>query len=329
MILNPPSYKLPPFGNCEALGWRLGIPSRDLLALAERASDLYYLADEIPKSDGSTRKVYAAREPLRTVQKKILDRILRHAYFPGYLMGGIKDSENPRDYVRNAAKHAGAGTLIQEDVSSFFPSTTQALVTRTFRGLFRFPDDVASCLSNLCTRHNELVQGASTSTYLANLILWDREPALEAQLRRDGLRYSRYIDDINVSCRRALPAHHRTAIVHAIYSMLRAYSYQPKRAKQVIASTGQQMTLHGLNVDRSNPKLTRADKKRIRSAVYELEQHAHSEPANPDTWTDVARVRSRLVIWRRLDAAQAEELWQRVNRVLHSIKPLHMTRIHR
>jgi hypothetical protein len=190
MIPSRPSYNLAPFKDCAALGWRLGTPVASLLDIAADADQLYYLADQIPKPDGSVREVYGALEPLRTVQIKILDRILRYVHYPAYLMGGIRDDAHPRDYIRNAGLHSGRGTLIQEDAASFYPSTTRARIASTFRGLFHFPPEVAECLSLLCTRNGELAQGASPSTYLANLVMWEREPYLEAALRANGLRYT-------------------------------------------------------------------------------------------------------------------------------------------
>jgi hypothetical protein len=327
MILHRPSYNLAPFRDCDALGWHLGIPGTTLQEIAASADQFYYLADRIPKSDGTVREVYGARDPLRTVQKKILDRMLRHVHYPAYLMGGIRDLEQPRDYIRNAGLHAGRGTLIQEDVSAFYPSTTRMRVANVFRGLLHLPPDVADCLALLCTRNGELAQGASPSTYLANLVLWEREPQLEAQLRGRGIRYTRYIDDINVSSRRLLPTAERTAIVQSIYLMLRSYGYTPKRTKQSISSTGTPMKLHGLSVHSGSPILPRPERRRIRAAVFEFEQQATVSPCDPRTWTSGLSVRSRLVIWRRLNHSQAAPLLDRVNALMNEIKPLHAARL--
>jgi hypothetical protein len=322
MILHRVTYNLPPFRNCEALGWHLGIPVDTLLEVATRADQLYYLAGSILKPDGTIREVYGAEEPLRTIHKKILDRILRRAHYPAYLMGGIRDVEHPRDYIRNARLHSGRGTLIQEDATAFYPSTSRSRIISIFMGVFHFPADVAECLALLCTRNNELAQGASPSTYLANLVMWEREPQLEARLREQGIRYTRYIDDINVSCRRSLPTRERTAIVHSIYLMLRSYGYTPKRSKQSISSTGHSMTMHGLNIETGSPLLPRIERGRIRAAVFEFEQRVKIAPDAPETWTSGLSVRSRLTIWRRLNPYQVAPLFDRVNEMISIIKPL-------
>lgn len=315
MALNRPLFNHPPFRDCEALGWRLGVKESDLLELANRADDFYFLAKEEQKSDGTFRKCYDAREPLKTVHKKILDRILRAVEFPRYLMGGIRDKEHPRDYVRNAISHSGKGALIQEDIASFYPSISTGRIADIFKHVFHYPPLVAECLAKLCTRHGELVQGASTSTYLANLAMWDREPLVEAKLRLMGMRYSRYIDDINVSCKRNLRSDEREEIVRLLHTMIRGCGYSPKRSKQRVASIDQPKVIHNLCVHDERPALPRAERNSIRAAVFQLEKQALAAPLKEVTWKMAQSVKSRLVIWRRLNETQADPLYARVNRV--------------
>ena len=113
------------------------------------------------------------------------------------LQGGIYDSTNPRDPVRNAELHVGRKILIKEDIKSFFPSTSSDLVVSVWHSLFGFSHEVSRCLTALTTLNGQLPQGAKTSTFLANLVLWKNEPDLVAYLRSNGLQYSRYIDGHN------------------------------------------------------------------------------------------------------------------------------------
>lgn len=320
MTIKRPFYSHSPFRDCDALGWHLRVKGNELLELAKRSDQLYYYAGRKLKSDGTYREVYGALEPLKTVHKKILDRVLRLVDFPAYLMGGIRDRTNPRDYIRNASLHCGQRTLVQEDIASFYPSTTRAHVASIFRGVFHFPPDVAGCLASLCTRNGELAQGASPSTYLANLVMWDREPMLEARLRSMGLRYSRYIDDINVSCTRLLPANEQEEIVNALHSLIRSYGYSPKRSKQVLASIGRPMVIHSLSVNGTQPALSRDERSAIRAAVFQLEEAALAAPSATRTWKLALSAKSRVVIWRRLNPAQAEPLYARVDRVINRLR---------
>jgi Reverse transcriptase (RNA-dependent DNA polymerase) len=315
MTISRPSFSGPPFRDCDSLGWHLRVRGAELLELADMADDFYFVAKEEPKSDGTVRTCYDARDPLKGVQKKILDRILRAVQFPRYLMGGLRDKDHPRDYVRNAILHSGKVSLIQEDIASFYPSISTRRVADIFQHVFRYPPAVAECLAKLCTRCGELVQGASTSTYLANLALWDREPLVEAKLRLMGLRYTRYIDDINVSCRRNLRADEREEIVNILHTMIRGCGYSPKRTKQRVASIDQPKIIHNLCVHGERPALPRAERNLIRAAVFQLEKKVSSAPHKEETWKMAQSVKSRLVIWRRLNEAQAEPLYARVNSV--------------
>lgn len=325
MIANPPSYRFKPFRNCTTLGWHLGIKATELLAIADRSDQLYYHAGRKPKADGTFRDLYGAKEPLRDIQTRILDRILREVHYPTYLMGGIRDEQSPRDYVRNAFIHAGRGTLIQEDAAAFYPSTRCSQVTAIFRDFFRFPSDVAECLGKLCTRNNELAQGASPSTYVANLVMWSREPAVELNLRQQGLVYTRYIDDINVSCERLLSTHEKAEVVQTIHALLRNSGYEPKRSKQNVVSTGGPMEIHGLNVHRNRPALPKVERKRIRFAVREFERYAASAPKAAQTWKKGLSVKSRLVIWKRLNPTQVMSLWERVENAMAEIRKFHVS----
>jgi hypothetical protein len=326
MTISRPLFRGPPFRDCDALGWRLGVRGNELLELANTADDFYFLARQEPKSDGTVRECYDAHSPLKGVHKKIQDRILRAVEFPRYLMGGIRDREHPRDYVRNAILHSGKGTLIQEDIASFYPSISTGRVADIFQHVFHYPPVVAECLAKLCTRRGELVQGASTSTYLANLAMWDREPLVEAKLRLMRMRYSRYIDDINVSCKRNLRSDEREDVVRMLHTMIRGCGYSPKRSKQHVASIDQPKIIHNLCVHGERPALPRAERNSIRAALFQLERRAKVAPLKEETWKEAQSVKSRLVIWRRLNEAQAGPLYERVNRVYVRLREMRENR---
>jgi hypothetical protein len=322
MTISRPLFRGPPFRNCDALGWRLGVRGTELLELADTADDFYFLARQEPKSDGTVRECYDAHSPLKGVHKKIQERILRAVEFPRYLMGGIRDRAHPRDYVRNAIWHSGKGTLIQEDIASFYPSISTGRIAHIFQHVFHYPPVVAECLAKLCSRRGELVQGASTSTYLANLAMWDREPLVEAKLRLMGMRYSRYIDDINVSCKRNLRSDEREYVVNMLHTMIRGCGYSPKRIKQRVASIDQPKIIHNLCVHGEHPALSRAERNSIRAALFQLEKRALIAPLKEETWKMTQSVKSRLVIWRRLNEAQANPLYERANRVYVQLREM-------
>ena len=120
---------------------------------------------------------------------------------------------------------------------------------------FCFPIDVAQTLTKLTTFNGFLPQGAATSSYIANLIFWDKEPDIEHNLRERDVYYSRYVDDITVSTNRKLSKQERGDIKSLVYGMLLRANVKPNREKRKVYFRGGKMLVHGLNVDRKKPTM--------------------------------------------------------------------------
>lgn len=124
------------------------------------------------------------------------------------------------DYKTNATLHAGSSIVINEDITLFFPSTSDTIVHNIWQHFFGFGNEVAECLTKLTTRQGELPQGAITSSFLANMVFWKDEPILQASFRARGIIYSRYVDDIAVSSVNFLDKPTKTNVIASIYGML-------------------------------------------------------------------------------------------------------------
>lgn len=278
--MESPSYPFKPIYSMKALARALDEPVDLLLRLAQDADDLYRYVPQT-KKNGTTRDTYDAFEPLKRVQRKIVDRLLSRVRFPYYVHGGIKDREAPRSIVTNAAQHAGARFLILMDIEDFYPSITQALVKQVFSHCLKFSDEVSALLAGLCCRHGTVPQGASTSGYVANLAFWDVEPALVEWLGGKGLSYSRFADDITVSSSATLPAPDLSEVVSRITNLLAAKGLRQKRSKLHLRKKGQSvlskgvaaaLTVTGLTVHGLAPSVTKKQRREIRAAVYEFER---------------------------------------------------------
>ena len=157
-----------------------------------------------------------------------------------------------------------------------------------FRGLFGFGASVATLLASICTRDGSAPQGASTSGYIANLVFWDVEPKIVKDLLERGFRYSRFADDITISCGREPSSDELSGIVSTVTGMLAAKGCHQKRAKlhmrvrgqgiKADDATFQPVTVTGLSIFNSLPGLAKMERKRIRSAVRELEMISESTP---------------------------------------------------
>lgn len=280
--MDAPRYPFKPIHSLKALSLALGESVELLESLAKRGSNLYRHVPQT-KKDGSVRDTYDAHEPLKAIQRKIVDRFLVRVRYPDYLHGGIKDPIKRRSIYSNARIHGKAKTILLQDIKDFFPSITVQHVQQIFSGLFGFSDEVARVLALLTTRQGVVPQGASTSSYLANLVFWDTEPSLVARLHARGLKYSRFADDITISAMTPLERATLTELVSAVTDMLAEKGCHQKRSKLHVRKRGQTLevkvgfeplTVTGLSVFNEAPGIPKSERKAIRAAVKQVEDQA-------------------------------------------------------
>ncbi|KIQ36882.1 MULTISPECIES: reverse transcriptase family protein [Pseudomonas] len=303
--MDAPFYPHSPIHSVKALARALGEPAERLLALAQRSSRLYRYVPQTKKDGVTPRHTYDAYEPLKTIQRKIVDRMLCKVIYPAYLHGGIKDAKLPRSIYSNARVHIGAKTVVLQDIADFFPSITTEHIHRVFVGLFQFSPDVATLLASLVTRDGQVPQGASTSSYLANLVFWDIEPALVKRFAAQGMAYSRFADDITVSSKTRISPTTTTQIIAAVTWMLGQKGCLQKRSKLHVRKRGQALitgdkvdsvTVTGLVVNGSIPALPKRARLAIRAAVKQLEDRfeGNSGQLSAEDEKEVRRVMGRI-----------------------------------
>lgn len=314
MIDKRPSYRQRPVGSIAALARELEIGLGELHQLIERSDTLYRLVCRKSKKQGGYREIREALEPLKTIQKRIVVRILGNITYPDYLMGGIKDPEHKRGYIRNSSLHAGATSLVSEDIADFFPSISTAKVHAVFQHVLHFRPDVAAALARLCTRQGEVPQGASTSTAIANLVLFQQEPEVVEQLLQQGFRYSRFVDDVNVSSLVPMSGEDTAAVIRAVRGLFERSGFTPKRTKQGIFRPGHRMQVHKLNVN-ERASIPAAERKRIRGMVFQLERRLSERAFSPDVSRDLDRATSHASRVQALHPHEGQLLLARIRTV--------------
>ncbi|WP_288636911.1 reverse transcriptase family protein [uncultured Oxalobacter sp.] len=260
-------YTAKPIWRLDSLALALNVDRKRLELITSKANQLYYLAKEVLKNDGSIRRTYDARANLKQLHRKIKSEILDKVIYPQYVTGGIQGT----DYLKNASMHTGAKIVITEDIKRFFGSTTTDAVYDIWNGFFGFGPEVSEYLTKLTTLNNELPEGAITSSQLANLVFWKSESQLVEKLDSKGFCYSRYIDDISVSSKTFISSDMKTEVVTAIYGMLRKHGYDPKRTKHAILSSSQRMIVTQLSVNKKLG-LAHEDLSNTRARVHRFER---------------------------------------------------------
>lgn len=258
---------------------------QDISSLRELASNsaFYYKLHSVKvKPDGTEREIFSVQQPLKSVLQRINTHILKNCYYPPYLTGslpnrreGTPESElksAEANYVINARRHSGRGTVIRIDATNFFPNIDKSLVYAIWKDLLKFPEPVADILTELTTHKGGLAQGAPTSSFLANLALWKIEPVIVQQLAKDGVRYSRYVDDIVVSTAERLNSAQKNRLVRASQKVFLANGLRIKTRKTEVMDRNQQQRVHNLNVNSGRPTSGKEHKSLLRSMLHHLKR---------------------------------------------------------
>jgi hypothetical protein len=169
----------------------------------------------------------------------------------------------------------------------------------------------------LTTYQGRVPQGASTSSFIGNLILWDKEPKFVMELSNRGFYYTRYVDDITISSKEYISKEELQGITSRLYALLSSKGIKPNRRKRTVQSNSGLMTVHKLPVNSSKPTLGRRKRSRIRAEVKQIEDIAAG-----DRSTEYYKARYDSLRGKLADAAQIEpqKVQAYLNRILQ-IKP--------
>jgi hypothetical protein len=299
ILPNKPCYKQAPIKDKQTLAQTLGLTVPQLEKLAANASKMYR-ANPQRKKDGSLRMTWDAHSQLKDLQGRINTCFFHQVRFPLYLQGSIRDRSYPRDYVSNARIHAGAHIAVTFDIADFFPSTHRAHVHHIWERFFRFHHEVAEILTNLTTKDGVLPQGARTSSYLANLVFWEREYQLMAYLQKKGWRYSRLMDDITVSKLAPASSSELTDINRKTIGLLQVYDYKLKRPKHKVMPRTQPILVNNLVVN-AHAALPKKERQHIRAQQHQTIKGITNPGENTPS---LASTRGKLAKLRRLHPLQ-------------------------
>lgn len=288
-------YSLNPINSLKALSRALGVDEDEILRVSQAT---VYKEIPLKKKDGTLRITYDAEPSLKAVQKKITRNIFHKLKFPDYIHGCIRDREEPRNIYSNALPHAGKKNIILCDIKDFFPSIKPQTVYSIFRGFLGFSPSISSILTRICTYNGFLPQGASTSSYLANLAFWDIEPALVESINELGCAYTRFADDITISTDNNLTKERKTEIISKVRQAIQKKGCSLKKRKTMVLKRGQSIkgkdnetntptnhsiTVTSLLVHHETLKISKNERRRVRACVHKLERTDMSD-ISPKEW---------------------------------------------
>ncbi|MFB5652828.1 reverse transcriptase family protein [Leptospira wolffii] len=286
------SQQLPVIYSLKHLSLLTRIDYGYLRRIIKRNEDPYSIF-QMKKRRGGIRNICIPTPKIAQVQKfisksilsKVLPNSSSYAYHPGSKI------------VDCCQQHCGSQWLIKVDIQQFFENISELMVFKIFNDL-GYTRLLSLEFARLCTRKVErsvnsdywkvwkrdnylviphyssrflgsLPQGASTSPFISNLVCKKMDIQFNNVMGQKGIVYTRYADDLTFSSSTEIKNREDAKkIVSEIYGILFSFGFRPKTAKTKIIPPGAKKIVLGLNVEGSEPRLTKEFK-------YKVEKHLH------------------------------------------------------
>ncbi|MCK2167156.1 retron St85 family RNA-directed DNA polymerase [Thalassospira xiamenensis] len=222
----------------------------------------FYRKIVIKKKNGGNRILNEPLPSLKDIQRWVVENILEKvevhpaakAYVP---KKSIKD---------NARFHVNQNVVISVDIKDFFPSIHISRVYNIFSSL-GYSAAVSKMLAEICCYKNCLPQGAPTSPYLSNIVMHDLDDDLFAYARRNGLRYTRYADDITFS-----GDIKPSKLIATLYQLITEYGFKLNKQKISVMRRGARQIVTGIVVNQKM-QFQRVRRKKLRQDVYYINKY--------------------------------------------------------
>ena len=315
--------KLPVVFTLNHLAKIVDVDYRTLRATVDRRREFAnYRMYAVKKRAGGRRHIHAVSKNLLRTQRFINSEILQkiaphHSSFAYHTSGGIRNC---------AEKHCGARWIFQYDLENFFYSINETNVYKVFvdagyRPLLAFE------LSRICTtlrlprylqhllknpkssksyefyqinyevekwtfndfhRMGVLAQGSPSSPMLGNLVARKLDEDLTKYADKYGFVYTRYADDITLSCSEDFSQELSIGDMHRnIVGIIRRNNFKENRSKTRVAGPGSKKIVLGLLVDGDTPRISKETYKRIDRHLHAIKVYGLFDVAKHESFDSV------------------------------------------
>ncbi len=248
------------------------------------AEALRYTQFEIPKKDGSPRRILSPNPGLKKVQRK-LAYVLNLIYRPkapahGFILG--------RSICTNAAPHVRRKSILNIDIKDFFPSVNFGRV----RGLliaspYGLRPEVATVIAQICCFRNELPQGAPTSPIISNMICGRMDGQLSRLARENKCFYTRYADDLSFSTGLSrmstdivsiqnIDSRPMVILGEKLQSIITTNGFRVNERKIRFRTSSRRLEVTGLTVNRF-PNVPRSHVRQVRAMLHAWERYGYEK----------------------------------------------------
>ena len=262
-----------------------------------RTKSNFYHSFSIPKRSGGNRTIQAPVSDLKTIQKWVQINILSNQ----------QPSDHATAYRKNfgirtnAETHENNAFLFKLDIRDFFTNIKWNSVNQVFRRE-GFNRRVCWFLTEICTLHSYLPQGAPTSPALSNLTSRNMDSAIKSiieianVLRNDGTyAYTRYADDIFISGNDADVV--RT-LGNRATEIIKTSGFQVNKKKVGFYGPGHRKRITGLIIGSSGSGIGRTSERNIRARIHRLKIYSQKNTVSPgdnyDLLSEVRKIKGYL-----------------------------------
>ncbi|MFI8606698.1 reverse transcriptase family protein [Cellulophaga baltica] len=238
----------------------------------------FYRKFGVKKSNGSIRTLSEPLPSLKEIQSWILTELLYKNKVSKYAKGYVP-KRGIKDHIKYHTKEPKVLTL---DIKNFFDSVKMEHTENLFLEM-GYSKNMSNLLTKLCYLDNSLPQGAPTSPYITNILLYNFDETIAKYCRDNDLKYTRYADDLAFS-----GDIKKIALIKLVRSELRKLNLRLNNDKIKLMKPHQRQVISGITV---NHKMQVSKKKRneIRNEMFYikkfgLENHKKKTGQNKDNY---------------------------------------------
>lgn len=186
---------LPVIYDTQHLSYLVGY-SKKYIKRAVEYTPYFYRTFKIDKKNVAEKKRIIS-EPLPSLKEiqhwilyNILNKIPTHKYAKAYIKG--------KSIKENVRFHRNKRIVLTLDINNFFDSLSIKQVNDCFKEM-GYSSILSSLFAKICCLNGALPQGAPTSPYLSNIIMFDFDCCMQDFCNKSRIMYTRYADDLTFS----------------------------------------------------------------------------------------------------------------------------------
>lgn len=243
--------------------------SYEYIYKVSNASKYFYRKFDVKKKNGKKRVIHEPLPLLKSLQMWILRNILEKKEVSIY----AKAYKKRVSLKENVRFHRGQKIVLKLDILNFFSSIESRYVYDFFRSI-GYNKSVSRVLTNLCTLNRGLPQGASTSPYLSNIVMYNLDRKISNYCKKKKIRYTRYADDMTFSGD-FKPA----GIIHFVKKELSKLNLELNYEKTKILGQNDRQNVTGVVVNQKI-QIDRITRNNLRLEIYFLKKNQENHLRN-------------------------------------------------